>query len=84
MKNTNYFQLFLRCKKHYKAEVAELKSKTNALANKYNDLLMINENLYKQIEHLNALIDKKDESFDKLLSILEATTKRANNNQFHE
>lgn len=84
MKKENYFQLFLRCKKHYKAKVAELKTEINVLANKCDDLLTMNKVLHKQIEHLNAIIDKKDESFDKLLSILEATTKRANNNQLHE
>lgn len=81
MKNTNYFQLFIRSKKYYNAKIAQMKLTMYDLANERNELQRRNTSLLEQIRLLNELICKKDVSFDKLLSMLEYMTERVNENK---
>lgn len=81
MKNEDYFRLFVRTKKQYKAKIAQMQLAINGLSNERNNLHKINEGLLERIKSLCELIQKKDASFDKLLSMLEYMTQQANENK---
>lgn len=71
MSNTNYFHLFIRSKKRYKAEIADLKQVIRVYAEEREILCHENSELLCRIESSNEIIDRQNKNFNKLLSILE-------------